>query len=122
MNVSEEFWSRVYCVPERVVEAVSGETETTLGGSEIEHHNNGGAEDRVREGSLLSHLLTRWTLRPVEGGKEGTEVDLRIEFQFTNPVYAALSQAAVPKVAEKMIEAFEKRLESVVKEQTGEKA
>jgi coenzyme Q-binding protein COQ10 len=27
-DVSEEFWSRVYCVPDRVVEAVSGLTDT----------------------------------------------------------------------------------------------
>ena len=29
-NVSEEFWSRVYCSPEKIVEAVSGSTETSL--------------------------------------------------------------------------------------------
>lgn len=32
-----------------------------------------------------------------------------IEFQFSNPIYAALSQAIAPKVAGIMIEAFEVR-------------
>lgn len=86
----------------------------------------------------MAHLLTRWTLKPypykppptdalhadsthknLEGtnpmpGQEKTEVNLAIEFQFSNPLYAALSSAAAPKVAEKMIEAFENRVKAVV--------
>jgi coenzyme Q-binding protein COQ10 len=42
-----------------------------------------------------------------------TDVNLVIEYQFANPVYAALSAAAAPKVAEKMIEAFENRVKAV---------
>ena len=45
---------------------------------------------------------------------ERTQVSLNIEYQFANPVYAALSSAAAPKVADKMIEAFENRVKSVV--------
>jgi len=37
-----------------------------------------------------------------------------VEFQFANPVYAALSSAAAPRVAEKMIDAFEKRVKAVM--------
>ena len=47
-------------------------------------------------------------------GQEKTEVSLSIEYQFANPMYAALSSAAAPKVAEKMIEAFEKRVRAVI--------
>ncbi|KAF2480548.1 hypothetical protein BDY17DRAFT_318225 [Neohortaea acidophila] len=109
---SEAFYSRVYCVPERIVEAVSGEAESTIPAEEIGHHDvRPSAEDRTRVGSVLEHLSTRWTLRALE--REKTEVSLRIEVKFANPVYAALSQAAVPKVAEKLIEAFERRLEVV---------
>lgn len=112
-TASEEFWSRIYCVPESIVEAVSGNTQTALPSEEIKHHNARppARKDPTRRDEMLSHLLTRWTLRPQE---QKTEVNLAIELQFTNPVYAALSQTTVPKVAEKMIEAFERRLENVV--------
>lgn len=138
-GVSEEFWSRVYCIPYEVVEAVSGQTETSLDADKIKHHSprSRDAEDPTRRDAVLSHLLTRWTLRPFPykpppvqathpagvhknheetnpvGAREKTEVSLQIEYQFANPVYAALSQAAAPKVAEKMIEAFEKRVREV---------
>lgn len=120
-QVSEEFWSRIYCVPETVVEAVSGSTETTLPADKTRHHNARpqGQRDPTRTDSVLSHLLTRWTLRPRDNETERTDVSLNIEFQFANPLYAALSQAAVPKVADKMIEAFEKRLQEVIGSQSG---
>lgn len=43
-----------------------------------------------------------------------TEVDLYIEVKFASSVYAALSQAAAPKVAGMLVEAFEKRAEEVL--------
>lgn len=49
--------------------------------------------------------------------QEKTQVHLDIEFAFANPLYAALSKAAAPKVAEKMIEAFEKRVRVVMEGQ-----
>jgi coenzyme Q-binding protein COQ10 len=123
-DVSEEFWSRVYCVPDRVVEAVSGLTDTSLSPQEIEHHNPRPApqSDPTRNQSVLTHLATKWVLRsyPYKPGEETgepakhmTDVNLVIEYQFANPVYAALSAAAAPKVAEKMIEAFENRVKAV---------
>ena len=138
-GVSEEFWSRVYCVPYEVVEAVSGQTNTTLDAASITHHGERSTDptDRTRGEAVLTHLLTRWTLRPFMykpppvgathpagthknhdetnpiPSREKTDVSLLIEYQFANPVYAALSQAAAPKVAEKMIEAFEKRVREV---------
>ena len=126
-SVREEFSSRIYCVPDRVVEAVSGKAETSLRDEEIGHHNprpKSQAEDMTRRDEMVEHLLTRWTLRPL--GKRGskpdeTEVNLQIEVQFANPIYAALSQAAVPKVAEKMIEAFERRVGVVVSSDSSDK-
>lgn len=82
--------------------------------------------------SIFTSLLSRWTLRefpfkppPPDGSppQEGlaskpseprTEVGLVIEVQFASPMYAALSQAAAPKVAGIMIEAFEKRAREVL--------
>ncbi|CZT18416.1 uncharacterized protein RCC_04261 [Ramularia collo-cygni] len=139
-DIKEEFYSRIYCVPGRIVEAVSGKTRTTLPADSISHHNARPSADHdpSQDTRVMAHLLTRWTLKPypykppphdalhkstyqknVENtnplpGQQKTEVNLAIEFQFSNPLYAALSQAAAPKVAEKMIEAFEKRVRAVV--------
>jgi coenzyme Q-binding protein COQ10 len=140
-DIAEEFWSRIYCSPERlVVEAVSGASESTLAGADTTHHHSRPAmdQDPTRKGDVLSHLSTRWTLRPYMykppptsaidtssthknheetssiPGQEKTEVNLSIEFKFANPMYGALSQAAAPMVAEKMIEAFENRVKKVI--------
>lgn len=139
-DYSEAFVSRVYCVPESVVEAVSGLAKTSLKSNEIAHHNPRPAaeQDPSRKETVMTHLLTRWTLRsfpykppptsathpstthmnhketsPIPG-QEKTEIDLSIEYQFANPVYGMLGATAAPKVAEKMIEAFEKRVKAVV--------
>lgn len=45
----------------------------------------------------------------VHPSREQTEVHLSLEFQFSNPIYAALSKAVAPKIAGVMIEAFEVR-------------
>ncbi|KAK4499849.1 hypothetical protein PRZ48_008035 [Zasmidium cellare] len=139
-SISEEFTSRVYCVPGRVVEAVSGATESTLSGEEVAHHSPRPARDQdpSRKDTVMSHLLTRWTLRPYPykppptgaahpngvhknheetnpvPGQQKTEVNLVIEYQFSNPLYAALSSAAASKVADKMVEAFVNRVEAVM--------
>ncbi|CAK4015835.1 hypothetical protein DOTSEDRAFT_75040 [Lecanosticta acicola] len=140
-SISEEFTSRVYCVPERIVEAVSGNQVSTLEGSEeIGHHSARPPvdQDPSRKDTVMASLLTRWTLRPYpykpppvaathpDGvhknheetnpipGQEKTEVNLTIEFQFSNPLYAAVSSAAAAKVAEMMIEAFENRVKAVL--------
>lgn len=112
-DVSEAFWSRIYCQPERVVEAVAGLSESALHPTEVPHHNARPPvdQDPTRNEAVLTQLATTWTLRPAEGK---TDVSLAIEYQFANPVYGALSAAAAPRVAEKMIEAFEKRVRDVV--------
>lgn len=115
-----------------------GEVESGVG--EREKVNNEGRHDEdlarsTADGintSIFTSLLSRWTLRefpfkppPPDGTppQEGlasepsvpqTEVGFVIEVQFANPVLAALSQAAVPKVAGIVVEAFEKRAREVL--------
>jgi len=136
---SEVFRSRVFCQPYRVLEAVAGEARSTIKREEIPHYYEGGeegVESAQEDNPLFTSLLTRWTLRefpfkppPVEGsgrkigdaGREEesaprTEVDLVIEVRFASAVYAALSQAAAPKVAGMMVGAFEKRAREVLGE------
>lgn len=90
------FRSRVECVPERSVEAVSA------------------GEDG---GGVFEELRTRWTLTDVPG-EEGmgsrTEVQLAIDARFKNVLLGALSQAAAPRVADLVIDAFEKRAREVL--------
>lgn len=133
-GISETFWSRVYCQPELIVEAVSGRSETSLKKDLISHHNERpSSDDPTRNEAVLTHLLTRWTLRPFpfkpgpiksgeqpqqhtsdEPAREQVEVMLAIEYQFANPMYAAMSSAVAPKVADYMMEAFEKRVKSLI--------
>lgn len=114
------------------MEAVSGKTDTELPAKDISHHSarpNNHNDDPTRNANVLTHLLTRWTLKPFHykpgpvsvnanpqeakatlPAREQTQVSLNIEYAFANPLYAALSAAAAPKVADKMIAAFEERV------------
>lgn len=112
-DISESFASRVYCLPERVVEAVAGrDAETSLSEAEVPHHSPRKDGDAARTNGVLSHLRTRWEIRPK--GEGSTEARLSIEYAFANPLYAVMSRAAAPRIAERMIEAFERRIGEVV--------
>lgn len=92
------FRSQVECVPERIVEAVSA------------------GEDG---GGVFEELKTRWTLTDVpthaeQGTGSRTEVQLKIDARFKNALLGALSQAAAPKVADLVMEAFERRAREVL--------
>ena len=139
-SFNEVFRSRVYCQPHRILEAVAGDAESSIPREQLPHYyeNDSSSADPCPSSSedatskLFSSLLTRWTLRefpfksPPSDGKRihdagheeasapRTEVDLVIEVRFANPMYAALSQAAAPKVAGMMIGAFEKRVREVL--------
>ncbi|MCJ1399674.1 hypothetical protein MMC11_002876 [Xylographa trunciseda] len=135
-SYSEAFHSHVFCLPDRAVEAVSGAARTTLQASELPHYQDvdPAPEDKASvENPIFTSLLTRWSLRsfpykpPPRSGKPQvdnaptesmprTEVGLHIEVQFASAVYAALSQAAAPKVAGMMVEAFERRAREVLGE------
>ena len=119
-NLTESFTSRVYCVPGKVVESVGGDTVTSLPKDQIQHHLDEAtraAEARIEhEGSngLLTHLRSKWTVEEL-GAKE-TRIELALEFAFANPLYAAMSGGAAPKVAEAMVRAFEERVRGLLRE------
>ncbi|KAK6439608.1 Coenzyme Q-binding protein coq10, mitochondrial [Oleoguttula sp. CCFEE 5521] len=143
--VAEKFHSRIYTIPGTSIEALSGAAESSLPASKTSHHNPrpDTASDPTRSKSVLTHLSTLWTLKPFRykpppesakepgtqhmnhqetsdlPGQDRTDVSLKIEYQFANPVYGAMSAAAAPKVAEKMIEAFERRVKEVVASRGG---
>lgn len=85
--------------------------------------NAGGNENGVFE-----TVRTRWEIRPEEvvnnnnnnnndiNEIENSVVDLKIDIGFTSPLYAALTQAVIPKVAGVMIDSFEKRARQVLGE------
>lgn len=98
----EIFTSRLRCVPDRVVEAVSG--------------GEGGKD----ASAVFKSLVTLWSLRPMQGGVvPRTEVHLTIKYQFVNPLYAAVSSAVSEKVAGLMVEAFEKEARSKLQNLAG---
>lgn len=123
---------------------MAGDAEPTIPRSKLPHyydedperrHDAGGkdADDRsAGNRSIFTSLLTRWTFKefpfkpappdgtsPQEGSASApssprTEVNLVLEVRFASAVYSALSQAAAPKVAGIMIEAFENRAAAVL--------
>ncbi|MCJ1412884.1 hypothetical protein MMC19_006984 [Ptychographa xylographoides] len=143
-SYTESFHSHVFCAPDNIVEAVCGDARTSISKSQLPHYPTQdakgeqpasySAELEKQANPIFTSLLTRWSLRsfpykppppsgksPQEGNatapsKPRTEVDLHIEVQFANAVYSALSQAAAPKVAGMMVEAFERRAREVLGE------
>ncbi len=127
-GVTEKFTSRLFCVPGSVVEALSGEAVTSLPKSDIAHH----AETfnaPAHANHVFKTIKTRWTVKPfqynpppgtpqtdkaVHPAREQTEVHLTLEFQFSNPLYAALSKPVTPRVAKTMMEAFEIRAKKLL--------
>jgi coenzyme Q-binding protein COQ10 len=58
------------------------------------------------EHPLFQKLKATWTLTPT---REKTTVSLGVEYSFSNPLYNGLAQQFAPKVAGKLVEAFETR-------------
>ncbi|KAF4631736.1 hypothetical protein G7Y89_g6396 [Cudoniella acicularis] len=119
----ETFTSRLFCIPGSVVEALSGDAVTTLSRANLAHHS-ATLNSPTAGNKIFQSLSTRWTVKPFlykpptsrpqtdkteHEARPQTEVHLTIDFQFGNPIYAALSKAVAPKVAGIMIEAFEVR-------------
>lgn len=122
-GLEEKFTSRLLCVPGSVVEALGGEATTSLPKSDLSHHA-ATLDAPATPNSIFQTITTRWHVKPFHykpptgqpqtdktehDAVDQTEVHLSIDFQFSNPIYAALSKAAAPKVAGIMIEAFEVR-------------
>jgi len=124
----EKFTSRLFCVPDKVVEALGGDAQTALNKSDLEHHS-ASLTTPTPDNSIFKSLSTQWRIKPfpykppsghpqtdkaVLPARDQTEVHLTIEFQFVSPIYTALSKAVAPRVAAIMIEAFEKRARSLL--------
>lgn len=100
-----------------MVEAVSGEGDTGIPRKELEAYDGIRPEmERVgRNEEVFRMLRTRWAVKELlEGRGDRSEVQLDIEFEFENPIYAAMSSAAAEGVAGVMVEAFEKRAREVL--------
>ena len=119
----EKFTSRLFCVPGSIVEALSGDAVTDIPKASLAHHS-ATFEAPATANAIFQSLSTRWTVKPfhykpptgqpqtdktLHPARDQTEVHLTLNFQFSNPIYAALSKAVAPKVAGMMIEAFEIR-------------
>ena len=111
--VTRSFLSRVYCVPERAVEAVAGAGRTSLPRPELlaAGYRDADVKAEGEPGELFDSLRTKWAFRAV---KDGTEVELKIDARWNNPMLAAVSQGAAPQVADLMVEAFERRAREVL--------
>ena len=100
-------------MPDRAVEAVAGAGRTSLAESELLRAGYGDADITAEgeAGELFESLRTKWEFAAVDAG---TEVRLNIDARWNNPVLAAMSQGAAPKVADLMVEAFERRAREVL--------
>lgn len=141
-EAEDSFVSHLYCappVPDKgragvgIVEAISGEVKgTSIDKDHIQHHTHrdedmAAAEKRGQgKFSPLTMLRTQWRIRafpfkPSPDGAAGasaemremSDVSLKIEYKFSNQLYEFMSKAVAPKVADKMIDAFEKRAKSL---------
>ena len=136
-GIEEVVVSKVYCQPRSVLEAVGGEAEKTIPDDVLPlYTSDSTSPDSSRtsvatETSFFKYLFTRWTIRPfpykppaqtenpLHGSAkapaiEKSDVNLKLEFRLTNPVYAAMSKAVAPKIATTMIEAFERRAQALL--------
>lgn len=117
--VTESYTSRLYCVPDEIVEAVSGRAETTIPEETLRKFGldlNGAHADDVRSagsvGGVFDSLVTRWALHPVTvagANDSSTKVTLSIRFRFANPAYSLAVGRAGDNMVDVMIEAFERR-------------
>jgi len=136
-SYNELFRSAVYCAPYQILEAVAGDATHTIPHDKLPHYYSSNQPEDASELSannpIFTSLLTRWMLHefpfkpaPPDGktpqppSRPRTEVSLVIEVRFASAVYSALSQAAAPKVAGMMVEAFEKRAREVLGDGEGE--
>jgi coenzyme Q-binding protein COQ10 len=117
-GIEEMYTSRLYCVPNRIVEALGGDAQTTIPRADLPHHA-GVVVGEGKGSSMFKRLSTRWTVRPLQSTSNNaqTEVNLSIEFQFANPLYGTISKAVAPKLADVMITAFEGRAKALLDKQ-----
>ncbi|KAF2753082.1 hypothetical protein EJ05DRAFT_480686 [Pseudovirgaria hyperparasitica] len=111
-GIEELFVSRVYCVPDKAVEALSGDAETELAAEDLEHHYKGSEKRSCASGSVFQRMRTSWKVE--DAGQGRCEVQLEMEYVFTNMLYQRLGGTVQARVAEYMIEAFETRVKEIL--------
>ncbi|KXJ93152.1 cyclase/dehydrase, partial [Microdochium bolleyi] len=122
----ETYTSRLFCIPGRYVEAISGDARTEIPTSLLREHglsDPGPLPDPAHNSNsgVFRSLVTRWTVTPDDARTrrdmyqhEWTTVRLDIRFAFANPLYAAVSSAVADKVAPVMIDAFDARARDIL--------
>ncbi|KAK8032518.1 cyclase dehydrase family protein [Apiospora arundinis] len=127
-GIEETYTSRVFCVPGKIVEAISGEAGPEIPAADLERLGlrdpgpRAGLGGRGAGGGVFKSLITRWTVRPLPPNAdtaspskiEWSEVNLSIRYRFSNPLYAAVSSAVADKLAPVMINAFVKEAERML--------
>ncbi|RKF80502.1 Coenzyme Q-binding protein COQ10, mitochondrial [Golovinomyces cichoracearum] len=129
MTIEEKFTSRIYCVPGSIVEALSGEAVTSLP-KDMLLKSSSVIHSPALPNSLFKYLRSKWIIKPLSNNltitdnkdftrqlpsiKFQTQVDLILDFQFSNQLYTALSKAVTPKIVGSMIEAFEARAHNCI--------
>jgi len=121
----ETYTSRLFCIPGRYVEAISGDAHTEIPASLLAQHDLSDpgppSPSSGSDNAVFKSLVTRWTITPDEARTkrdmyqhEWTKVRLDIRFAFASPLYAAVSSAVADKVAPIMIDAFDKRARTIL--------
>lgn len=109
--ITQSYTSRIVCVPGRSVEALSGTDEPAVA------KKDGGKNP-------FKQLITRWTVEDAQApagarrgggvgggdGQEWTKVDLDMTMRLEDPFLQMMLSKVTDETANKMIEAFEKRV------------
>lgn len=123
--IEEQYVSRVYCIPNETVEALAGYAKTDLPPDQLQalygSISGGGATkdgSPAGEGGIFRSLRSTWSLhdRDKNPASPATRVDLKIDFDFQNPIHAAMAGAAIPKIADSVIQAFRARAKAVIEQ------
>ncbi|TLS30573.1 hypothetical protein PpBr36_02385 [Pyricularia pennisetigena] len=119
--VTETYTSRLYCIPGRVVEAVSGKGTPGISPAEAKEYAIDLDEvipgTKASVGGLFESLVTRWTVTQEEGisgSRPWADVELSIRYQFANPMYQVATASVANEVAGVMVNAFEKRAKDLL--------
>ena len=125
-GLAESFTSLVFCAPNSSVEALCGASAgpPSIPAEELAHYSREQLGARPADSGLVNSLRTRWTLREEVGSDHGegvksrlrTDVLLSIEVKWKSPIYAMMSQALAPTVADRIVRAFEERARTVLGE------
>ncbi|EGW32123.1 uncharacterized protein SPAPADRAFT_61207 [Spathaspora passalidarum NRRL Y-27907] len=92
-DINERFECKLNCVPGELVQATSLELD------------------------LFENLETKWKFNEVDGNKNKCKIDFQLVYKFRNPLYDRLSFMFAPQVSDIMIQAFQKRLFHIKREE-----